>query len=672
MGLRRLAGGFYLGLVAVACAQVLGLEDGTVQGACETAADCAPGYGCMLERCRLECGTDDDCGARSVCVGPSGQRVCVGVDEGCGNGCGNGTECVDGACRTPCSTQADCAGGQECENDFCVSPNKPVGSGGSGGTGGGGTGGTGGKGGTTQTGNGGEAGDLGGGTPGQGGSGGSGGSSGRGGMSGAGGSGGGGVMLGQPCESAGDLACQTAAGKLSLICTGGVWEANVTCSGDQNCDGRTGSCADIVAECVDQSSGHLFCRADVLMSCGPDLVTAEEVTECEGRCVASEGSASCAPATCGDGVVQPPEECDDENDDGTDDCTNACKEPVCGDGDTWQGEEECDNGTTNDDYLPDACRTNCLQARCGDGVRDSAEACDDGDTEGEGTPCAADCTAHTPPPSCAGLVGNECGSDTDDCCTTLEVPGGSFPMGEPDALTASVRSFYLDKYEVVLHRFYAFLGVYESWRNAGNPSVGAGAHPLIEGSGWQADFDEFLPNDVEAVQDAVSGNYATYPNSMRTYPINRVNWYFAFAFCIWDNARLPTEAEWEYAAVGGTLDRSYPWGEAEVSTGRAWYEGSFQASFAKNVGTRTQGIGAFGHHDLAGLVAEWTLDWQAPLPTSCDNCANLTPGTERGFRGGHSLSSEQELLAARRDSGAPNLWSADNGIRCARNPTVYP
>lgn len=111
---------------------------------------------------------------------------------------------------------------------------------------------------------------------------------------------------------------------------------------------------------------------------------------------------------CGNGMLNPGEQCDDGNDDGTDECTNVCSFPRCGDGFvakrafTINGEErweECDDGVYNT-LLPaeaGACRPNCLPQRCGDAIVDAAagEQCDDGNTDEndgcttrcEGNPC---------------------------------------------------------------------------------------------------------------------------------------------------------------------------------------------------------------------------------------------------------------------------------------------
>jgi cysteine-rich repeat protein len=91
---------------------------------------------------------------------------------------------------------------------------------------------------------------------------------------------------------------------------------------------------------------------------------------------------------CGDGIVDPGEECDDGNDIDDDECTNACTLPACGDGIVQAG-EECDDGNDDD---TDACLSNCTLASCGDGiVWVGVEECDDGnlvDLDG----CNADCT----------------------------------------------------------------------------------------------------------------------------------------------------------------------------------------------------------------------------------------------------------------------------------------
>jgi cysteine-rich repeat protein len=80
------------------------------------------------------------------------------------------------------------------------------------------------------------------------------------------------------------------------------------------------------------------------------------------------------PASCGDGEVDPLEECDDGNDVATDECTDTCRSAVCGDGITWEGVEECDDANPFANDFCDACRLPV----CGDGIEAGDEECDDG------------------------------------------------------------------------------------------------------------------------------------------------------------------------------------------------------------------------------------------------------------------------------------------------------
>ena len=100
-------------------------------------------------------------------------------------------------------------------------------------------------------------------------------------------------------------------------------------------------------------------------------------------------SSECKLVTCGDGVVQPPEECDDGNDDQTDGCTPLCRAAACGDGFVRAGVEQCDDG----DLDPgDDCTDTCAWGTCGDGrLRRGVEQCDDGNSS-DGDQCKPNCT----------------------------------------------------------------------------------------------------------------------------------------------------------------------------------------------------------------------------------------------------------------------------------------
>jgi formylglycine-generating enzyme required for sulfatase activity len=155
-------------------------------------------------------------------------------------------------------------------------------------------------------------------------------------------------------------------------------------------------------------------------------------------------------------------------------------------------------------------------------------------------------------------------------------------------------------------------------------------------------------------------------------PINCVNAFEAFAFCIWDGGFLPSEAEWEYAAAGGSQQRAYPWGSTDPGLGSQY--AIFGASDIAAVGTATLGAGLWGQLDLAGNVWEWNLDLASgspspgPYVSPCTDCAELTAAAYQVLRGGSHRFGAPGLQPPYRNSAAPAVRSDDIGFRCARVP----
>src|SRR6202007_2812018 len=89
-------------------------------------------------------------------------------------------------------------------------------------------------------------------------------------------------------------------------------------------------------------------------------------------------------------------------------------------------------------------------------------------------------------------------------------------------------------------------------------------------SGWLESYNsQVAPTDANLVSSCDVPNTATWttsPGTQENLPMNCVNWYESYAFCIWDGGFLPSEAEWEYAAAGGSQQREYPWGATAPGT----------------------------------------------------------------------------------------------------------
>jgi formylglycine-generating enzyme required for sulfatase activity len=297
-------------------------------------------------------------------------------------------------------------------------------------------------------------------------------------------------------------------------------------------------------------------------------------------------------------------------------------------------------------------------------------------------------------PSCVGLPAT-CGANgNDSCCESPEVAGGSyyrsydlagdFNLGKM-IYPAMVSSFRLDKYEVTVGRFRAFVNA-RMGTQSNPPLPNSGAHEKIVGSGWDASWNANLLASTASLITALKCDSALQtwtdePGDNEDRPIGCVTWYEAAAFCAWDGGYLPTESEWNYAATGGDQQRAYPWSSPAASLtldgAHAVYDDGEDCvggdmtpdctlSDLLVVGSKPAGDGRWGQSDLAGSLYEWTLDRAAPYENPCPDCANLTSGSAREIRGGSFASSAWELRAGIRHSFAPTNRVSLVGFRCAR------
>ena len=191
---------------------------------------------------------------------------------------------------------------------------------------------------------------------------------------------------------------------------------------------------------------------------------------------------ACKNAVCGDGLVGPGEACDDGNQDDADACTSECKPASCGDG-TVQAGEECDDGNMDD---ADACLATCVAAKCGDGaVQAGVEACDDGNAD------EADmCTTLCKPPACDDLLKSGDESDV-DCGGACPGCGLDKACGDGGDCGSGFCSNGLCKLaancnQIKLANPMAATGVYAvDFDGAGpKPSVDVHCDMTIDGGGW--------------------------------------------------------------------------------------------------------------------------------------------------------------------------------------------
>jgi WD40 repeat protein len=237
---------------------------------------------------------------------------------------------------------------------------------------------------------------------------------------------------------------------------------------------------------------------------------------------------------------------------------------------------------------------------------------------GEATPAPAASLGDTWPRPADGMV-------------MVYVPAGEFEMGstegdEQPVHTVALDSFWIDRTEVTNVQY------------ARCVTAGACGLPLEFGSRY---------------------SNRTYAD----YPVTGVGWYQAEAYCAWAGARLPTEAEWEYAARGPE-GRMYPWGDSAPDCGKANYGGCVGDTTA--VGSYPAGASWCGALDLAGNVWEWVADWYGAYPSGRQvNPTGPSSGEYRILRGGAWADGQNDARSAYRNWLNPVRLLGGAGLRCA-------
>jgi formylglycine-generating enzyme required for sulfatase activity len=222
------------------------------------------------------------------------------------------------------------------------------------------------------------------------------------------------------------------------------------------------------------------------------------------------------------------------------------------------------------------------------------------------------------------------------------IPAGSFTWGAevkesqnvfgetiretiPERKVTLSKPFYLGKFEVTQEEWYAVMG--------NNPAKFKGRKNPVENVSW---------NDVQTFISRLNAKEGT------------------------NKYRLPTEAEWEYAARAGTTSE-YSFGNNASQLGQyAWYD--------DNSGNQTHPVGQkkpnpWGLYDMHGNVWEWVQDWYGDYPKSAvTDPAGPSSGDDRVLRGGSWYFSARYLWSAGRNCFTPNTRSELFGFRLARSP----
>ena len=292
------------------------------------------------------------------------------------------------------------------------------------------------------------------------------------------------------------------------------------------------------------------------------------------------------------------------------------------------------------------------------------------------------------------------------------IPGGEFMMGSDHPMFAdakpvhkvTVNGFFIDITEVTNRQFKAFVdatGYTTVAERPIDPSDFPGADPalLVPGSVvfTSPAHPVSLDNHLQWWRYVPGANWQ-HPEGPESnidnrldHPVVHIAWEDAVAFANWVNKRLPTEAEWEFAARGGLSEKEYVWGDTydKKAAKRAnIFQGHFPDSNSGSDGymatspVKSFPANGYGMYDISGNVWEWVSDWYSPMtyplrvrsdkpvidPTGPEPAANELPYAQKVQKGGSFLCTDQycgRFRPGARGHGAPDTGNNHVGFRLA-------
>lgn len=256
------------------------------------------------------------------------------------------------------------------------------------------------------------------------------------------------------------------------------------------------------------------------------------------------------------------------------------------------------------------------------------------------------------------------------------IKGGAFQMGsdrgmpyEAPVHEVAVNSFYMDANEVTVADFAKFVKATKYMTEAekfGSSGV------------FDTDAKQWAMKPNVSWQHPEGENSTAAPNE----PVCQISWNDAVAYAKWAGKRLPTEAEWEYAARGGLKNKEYAWGDELKPNGvimANYWQGEFPVAntnedgFQKRAPVKSFKPNNYGLYDMAGNVWEWTADWYADdyyERSPKQNPAGAETGEERVMRGGSWMCAGNfctNYRVAGRSHSTPETGLNNVGFRLVRD-----